>query len=63
MIIEWGRTSGDLWKQRVYGLCGLNDEGTLKTEICVFSLFFLFMFFSSSFLFDSLKLTFYIIVE
>ena len=62
MIIEWDTTSGDSWKQRVYGLCGLNDQGTLKTKICVV-LFVLFCFFSFFFLFDSLKLNINIICK
>ena len=74
MIIEWGTTSSDSWKQRVYGLCGMNDRGTLKTKLCVvffFSFFFFFFFFfvffffffSSSFLFVSLKLIINIICK
>ena len=53
MIIEWGTTSGSSSKQRVYGLCGLNDRGTLKTKICVFFSFpfyFFFLFFSLRFI-------------
>ena len=51
MIFEWGMTSGDSRKR----VCGLKDRGTLKSKICVF-FSFPFYFFSSSFLFVSLKL-------
>ena len=49
MIVEWGTSSGDSWKQRV---CEMNYRGTLKTKICVFLFSFLFF----PLLFISLKL-------